>query len=155
MAYTAEGLFECGQLLGEDQFVEGARLTSNSLRARQYSDGHLASTYGPGWQATSRSSCLTGNCQMARLWLRFFEIDGDDANYVAAQNAIGYVARTQNVVTSDANIRGAISGSHPLYGKYERLKYPNWAAKFFLDSLLTFQQVLRIRSSSCRLCPAT
>ncbi|MGF1595582.1 MAG: hypothetical protein ACFCVK_01410 [Acidimicrobiales bacterium] len=33
-------------------------------------------------------------------------------------------------------IRGAIKGSHPIWGRYAPLGYPNWATKFFLDALL-------------------
>lgn len=141
LAYTAEGLFECGRLLDEARYVEAARLTAGALLARQHTDGRLASTYNSGWRETSRSSCLTGNCQLSRLWLRFYETSGDQAYLDAARKAIAFVARTQNLKTSNPNIRGGIPGSHPIYGKYERLKYPNWAAKFFVDALLTLDKV--------------
>jgi uncharacterized protein YyaL (SSP411 family) len=144
LAYTAEGLFECGSLLNEACYIEAARLTADALLARQRPDGGLASTYGPGWCETSWSSCLTGNCQMSRLWLRFYETSGDRAYYIAARKAITFVARTQSLKTSNPNIRGAIAGSHPIYGRYERFKYPNWAAKFFIDALLMLDKVENI-----------
>jgi len=137
LAYTAEGLFECGQILEEARYVAAAKRTADALMINQYPDGSLVSTYKSGWRETSRSSCLTGNCQMGRLWLRFYQTTGDRTYYTAAQKAITFVARTQNLHTSDANIRGAIAGSYPIYGRYERFKYPNWAAKFFIDALLT------------------
>jgi hypothetical protein len=140
LAYTAEGLFECGCLLDEARYIEAARLTANALLDRQHPDGSLASTY-KSWRETSHSSCLTGNCQMGRLWLRFHETSGGHAYYAAARKAIAFVARTQNLATSDPNMRGAIAGSHPIYGRYERFKYPNWAAKFFIDALLTLDRV--------------
>jgi hypothetical protein len=43
--------------------------------------------------------------------------------------------------TSNLNVRGAIAGSYPIYGRYERLKYPNWATKFFVDALLMLAEV--------------
>jgi hypothetical protein len=141
LAYTAEGLFECGSLLGEARYIESARLMADALLTRRHPDGSLSSTYGSGWRETSRSSCLTGNCQMARLWLRLYEILGNQDYYVAAEQAITFVARTQNLKTSNPNIRGAIAGSYPFYGRYERLKYPNWASKFFVDALLTLRKV--------------
>jgi hypothetical protein len=141
LAYTAEGLFECGQLLGDSRYVEAGRSTADALLARQRPDGSLASTYGPGWRATSRSSCLTGNCQMARLWLRLHETVGGRAYFEAAVEAIGFVARTQRLKTSHSSVRGAIAGSRPIYGRYERFKYPNWAAKFFVDALLQLDNV--------------
>ena len=36
-------------------------------------------------------------------------------------------------------VRGGIAGSAPFYGRYERFTYPNWAAKFYVDALLTLQ----------------
>ena len=51
-----------------------------------------------------------------------------------------FVARTQNIATNNSNIRGAIAGSHPIFGSYERFKYPNWAAKFFIDALLALDE---------------
>jgi uncharacterized protein YyaL (SSP411 family) len=140
IAYTAEGLFECGCLLNEARYVDAARRTADALLARQHSDGRLASTYGPGWRETCRSSCLTGNCQMASLWLRLYEIADDRTYYDAARKAIEFVAGTQNLETSNPNIRGAIAGSHPIYGRYERFQYPNWATKFFVDALMALQE---------------
>jgi hypothetical protein len=141
LAYAAEGLFECGCLLNEVRYIEAARLTADALLACQHPDGKLASTYGSAWRETSRSSCLTGNCQMSRLWLRFCETSGDRAYYIAAKKASAFVARTQSLKTSNPNIRGAIAGSFPIYGRYERFKYPNWAAKFFLDALLMLDEL--------------
>ncbi len=140
LAYTAEGLFECGQILGEDRYIESARLTADAFLKRQRPDGSLAATFGPGWRETSRSSCLTGDCQMGRLWLCLYNLKGDRAYYAAAEHAILYVARTQNLSTRNLDVRGAIAGSQPIFGRYEPCKYPNWAAKFYVDALLTLDQ---------------
>jgi hypothetical protein len=139
LAYTAEGLFECGRLLNGARFVKAAHLTADALLVRQHPNGALASTYGSGWSETSRSSCLTGNCQMALLWLRFYDLSGETFYLDAARKAIAFVAAAQNLRTSNLNVRGAIAGSYPIYGRYERFKYPNWAAKFFVDALLALQ----------------
>ena len=37
---------------------------------------------------------------------------------------------------ADERIKGAISGSYPIWGEYQRLAFPNWATKFFVDALL-------------------
>lgn len=136
IAYTAEGLLESGIILTENKFIEAARKTADALLVDQRKDGSLSGTYKSGWKMTSRSSCLTGTCQFAILWLRLYEITTDEIYLGAARKAISSVARTQNLDTKNHNIKGAIAGSYPIYGKYERFKYPNWAAKFFVDSLL-------------------
>lgn len=139
LVYTAEGLFESGCLLNDERYIASAIRTADALLARLHSNGWLASTYSSGWNATSRSSCLTGNCQASRLWLRLFTLRGKPAYAEGAKLAIKFVSRTQNLKASNLGVRGGIAGSEPIYGRYERFKYPNWAAKFYVDALLTFQ----------------
>jgi len=136
IAYTAEGLLESGILLDEPRYTDASRKVADVLLTLQRTDGSLASTYDDTWHPTSRSSCLTGNCQIALLWHRFYELLGDTRYLEAASRAIAFVAATQNLTSSHPGVRGAIAGSFPVYGRYERLKYPNWAAKFFIDALL-------------------
>jgi uncharacterized protein YyaL (SSP411 family) len=141
IAYTAEGLLESGLLLNEVRYITAAEKIVCALLERQRPDGSLSSTYNCAWQPTSRSTCLTGNCQVALLWLRFYGLSEDTSCLNAARKAIAFVAATQDLCTSNTNIRGAIAGSYPIYGRYERFKYPNWAAKFFTDALLALQGV--------------
>ncbi|HEX7975292.1 MAG TPA: hypothetical protein VF498_12850 [Anaerolineales bacterium] len=141
LAYTAEGLFECGCLLDEPRYLAAARRMADALLARQRLDGGLASTYRSDWSESSHSSCLTGNCQMARLWLRLDDAGHGTDYREAAGRAIAFVARTQDLGSPNPNVRGGIAGSQPLYGHYERFKYPNWAAKFFIDALLTLDPI--------------
>ena len=137
LVYTAEGLFESGCLLGEARYVDAAVRTADALLARQRADGWLASTYRAGWQPTSRSSCLTGNCQVSRLWLSLFTLRDRPEYAEGAGRAILFVSRTQKLTAADPGVKGGIAGSAPFYGRYERFTYPNWAAKFYADALLT------------------
>jgi len=141
IAYTAEGLLESGRILDEPRYITAAEKTIRVLLERQRPDGSLSSTYNAAWQPTSRSSCLTGNCQVALLWLRLHSLSGDPRYLDAARQAIAFVASTQDLQTSNANVKGAIAGSYPIYGRYGRFAYPNWAAKFFIDALLALQEV--------------
>jgi uncharacterized protein YyaL (SSP411 family) len=141
IAYTARGLLESGILLDEPRYVAAAERVVRVLLRRQRSDGSLASTYSATWRPTRCSSCLTGNCQVALLWLRFCRLSEDVSYLDAARKAIASVAATQNLRTSNLNVRGAIPGSYPIYGRYQRFKYPNWAAKFFIDALLALQEL--------------
>ena len=79
---------------------------------------------------------------MALIWLRLYNLSGDRAYLEGARRAVEFVAGTQNLRTSNRNVRGAIAGSWPIYGHYERLKYPNWAVKFFIDALLALESAL-------------
>jgi len=139
LVYTAEGLFESGCLLNQARYVDAAVRTADALLARQRPVGWLASTYGSGWRATSHSSCLTGDCQASRLWLRLFTLRDNPAYAEEAKKAILFVSRTQKLGAANPGVRGGIAGSAPIYGRYERFTYPNWAAKFYADALLTLQ----------------
>lgn len=146
IAYTAEGLYESGLLLDEPRYLAAARLTADALLVRQQADGHLPSTFAQGWQETSRSCCLTGNCQMSRLWLMLHQQTGNDAYRSAARLAVAFVAWTRAAAVGDPEIEGGIAGSFPIQGRYERFKYPNWAAKFFIDAVLALHQFETRRS---------
>jgi uncharacterized protein YyaL (SSP411 family) len=141
LAYTAEGLLECGLILSESRYINAARLTADAVRMQMRQDGSLPGCFGPGWKPASRSSCLTGICQMVRLWLSLFSLNGQHDYQRAAEAAIRFVTSTQVINTSDEKIRGGIAGSYPIYGSYERFKFPNWAAKFYIDAILTQLQI--------------
>ena len=148
LVYTAEGLFESGCLLNDKRFIVAAAKTADALLAQLQPNGWLASTYGSGWQATSRSSCLTGNCQASRLWMRLFQLQDKPDYAEGARRTIMFVSRTQQLKAQTPGIRGGIAGSTPIYGRYERFTYPNWATKFYIDALLTLytlQDSVRLR----------
>lgn len=140
IVYTAEGLLESGLRLDEARHITAAEKVAQALLKRQRPDGSLASTYGPNWIPRSRSSCLPGNCQAALLWLRLHRLKPNPSYLEAARRAVAFVGSTQDQSTGNENLRGGIAGSFPLYGRYERCKYPNWAAKFFADALLALEQ---------------
>jgi hypothetical protein len=73
---------------------------------------------------------------MALVWFRLFDLTGDDKYRRGALAAVEFVKQKQNLTSSNPGIRGGIPGSAPIWGPYERFKYPNWAVKFFIDALL-------------------
>jgi len=141
LAYTIEGLLECGRILQEARYLTAAKLTSDALLHRQRPDGSLASSFRRKWKESSRSSCLTGNCQFASIWFHLYQRTGQTIYHDAARKAVIFVAKRQDLKTINKNIFGGIPGSSPIYGRYERFKYPNWAAKFFADALLDLDGV--------------
>jgi uncharacterized protein YyaL (SSP411 family) len=136
IAYTIRGILESGMLLGDDALVDRARSAADALRVKFVNDGYLAGRYGPGWNANVRWSCLTGNVQIAIIWQRLYEIFGDQRYLQAAHLANNSVKRTQDLRSKLNGVRGGIAGSFPIFGGYEPYRNLNWAAKFFVDSLL-------------------
>lgn len=141
IAYTIEGLLESGLLLGDHRLVDAARHAADALRQRQAEDGYLRARYGRGWRSSLEWSCLTGNAQMAIIWLRLHQRTGDSAYQQAAVQAIQYLKHTQQRGAKLAGVAGGVAGSFPIYGGYEPYRYLNWAAKFFADSLLLQERV--------------
>jgi rhamnogalacturonyl hydrolase YesR len=139
IAYTVEGFLESGLLCGDERYVQAARRAANALLTRQHPDGRLSAYWSPGWLPLGRSSCLTGNAQMALCWLRLHWYTGDERYMEAGQRALAFVASTQCLDSQWPPVRGAIAGSWPVWGPYLRWCYPNWATKFFLDALLLYQ----------------
>ena len=61
----------------------------------------------------------------------------------AAFKALELGKRAQPMHARDADIRGGIPGSDPIWGDYLYNAFPNWAAKFFVDALLEKRRVLK------------
>ncbi len=139
IAYTMEGLLEAGMILSDDRYILAARKTADELRARVHPTGYLAGSFDRRWRPAVSWSCLTGSAQSACTWLRLAEITGSVGYRQTAESVIRYVAGTQSVDGAPPERYGAISGSWPVFGGYLRLKYPNWAAKFFIDAILKLQ----------------
>ena len=54
----------------------------------------------------------------------------------AARRGIAYLKATQRITGTGGPEDGGVAGSYPIWGRYSRFEYPNWAAKFFADSLM-------------------
>lgn len=135
IAYTLRGLLEAGVLLGEDRYIDAVRRSVDGILAVMDASGMFQGTYDRNWKGDRRFSCLTGNAQISLICSKLFMILRE-GRYSEATGIINSFLKTkQNITTSDADIFGAIPGSSPLWGEYERLAFPNWATKFFLDAL--------------------
>jgi len=134
IAYTVRGLLEGGLWLDDERFVSAARDTADRLLDRQQRSGPLQGTYDRSWSGRDYY-CLTGNAQMALVWLRLYERLGDQQYLDGAITEIEFL-KTHQSLEGPAKIHGAIKGSHPVWQPYMRFRYPNWAAKFFADALL-------------------
>jgi predicted ATP-grasp superfamily ATP-dependent carboligase len=143
IAYTAAGLLEAGVLLHHSRSVAAAERLARAVQQQLDSSGRLAGEFYADWRPASRWSCLTGNVQMAIVWMRLGEVTGTDAYAMAAERAIAFTKERQDLTSRNPGIRGGIAGSYPFHGRYGRFQYLNWAAKFFADALLLESGVRR------------
>jgi hypothetical protein len=135
LAYTARGLFESGTLLGERKYVDAAIRCSDAMLLHLREDGYLPSSITTSGQSAGKSCCLTGNCQFAIVWARLYTSSRDASYRIGVVRALNFVISTQNITTSDLDVRGGIKGSHPVWGRYAFMSFPNWATKFFVDAM--------------------
>lgn len=136
IAYVTQGLLEAGCRINRKDYIAAAERTSQSLLAHATPEGFIAATFDSQWRPTASYSCLTGNAQMAVIWLRFFELKQRQEYLDAAHRTLRFLKSLQDCETQDLCIRGAIKGSYPISGRYLFGTFPNWAAKFFVDALL-------------------
>jgi hypothetical protein len=124
IGYTIRGLLESGLLLGDERYLCAARKAAWAIGKIQRSDGWLAGTYGPNWRTQASYCCLTGVAQMAINWAVLAVSCGEVEFAHYARLALAYLKRHQRVTARDAVIRGAIAGSYPMWGSYERFCFP-------------------------------
>lgn len=136
IAYATRGLLESGELLGDNRYVSAAQRCADAAIELLRADGFLPGQIGIDGIPAASYCCLTGNCQFSIVWAKFFDRTGDERYRQAAIRALDYVMGCQDIETPDLNIRGAIKGSQPIWGRYAPLSFPNWPAKFFVDAML-------------------
>ena len=143
LAYTIRGFIESGQILKDDSLWNtGYNFAEKILRKFEIKK-ELFGAYYPDYSGISWYQCLTGNAQIAIIWLKIFSKTGDARFLNAASKAIDSVVRNQVKSSFNSNLIGAVAGSYPIYGRYMFMRYPNWAVKFLADSLMLEHQVLQ------------
>ncbi|MFZ5759504.1 MAG: pectate lyase [Thermodesulfobacteriota bacterium] len=142
IAYTIRGLLETGIILNRTDFIEAARKSANQAIKLITSQGFLWGKYDRNWERKANFSCLTGNAQFSIIFLRLFQLNKEAMYLEGAKNLNSYL-RSRQIVGEDVskNIAGAIAGSWPIWGEYERFSLPNWATKFFIDALMLEKSV--------------
>jgi hypothetical protein len=104
----------------------------------------LPATLDDNWNSNENYSCLTGNAQIAVIWLKLYKINGDARFLNAALKIIDQLKMIQNLHTKNSGIRGGIPGSYPIWGKYMEYSYPNWGTKFFADAIMLQEEMMHI-----------
>jgi hypothetical protein len=151
IAYTLSGLLESASYLGEEgrqkilhivqKASENIMMTYESQqKATQAMPRYLHATLNEEWKSKDNYSCLTGNAQLAIVFLKLNAMNNNTQFLRTALNLIDQLKARQSLDCRNPGIRGGIPGSYPIWGKYAILSYPNWAAKFFVDALILKQE---------------
>lgn len=135
IAYTLDGLWRTAVLLRDKATAARAIATTQALLEVRKMQGRTAGAYADDWTPRLDYYCVTGNAQLSLLVAEMGQSIGRPDWHEAAVEILGEVAHAQ-CRTRWSPAYGGIPGSLPIYGPYLRFRYPNWAAKFWVDALL-------------------
>ena len=99
-------------------------------------DGILNGRFNSNWEG-SEYMLLTGCAQISIIWMKLYKI-GKGKEYLEAAKKMNtiLVAIQKRGKKESLDTKGALSGSFPIWGRYEPFAFPNWATKYFVDSLM-------------------
>lgn len=79
----------------------------------------------------------TAYAQMAIIWFELCKLTNDRRFWDAAVMVNSLLVRSVSRPFNESeNTKGSLSGSLPIWGRYEPFTFPNWATKYFTDSLM-------------------
>ncbi|HYR98938.1 MAG TPA: hypothetical protein VEO58_07970 [Gemmatimonadales bacterium] len=136
IAYTIRGLLEGGRVLEDERLMAAAECAAERVALAVGPAGWLPGRFAAGWRPAASWSCLTGQVQMANIWLRLFAITRERKWLEPVEPVLRFVKSTQNRTSRDPGVRGGIKGSFPLSAEYGSYQILNWATKFFIDALM-------------------
>lgn len=136
IAYSISGILEAGIYLKNKRYINAAKRAADALLRKQRKDGSLPGSFDKDWKSHVSWNCLTGNSQTSIIWLRLYYLTKEKIYLDAAKKINNYMKSTQDIKSLNSGINGGIKGAFPIYGWYAPFCYPNWAAKFFIDSLM-------------------
>ena len=143
IAYTLDGLIDCGLMLNEEKYIAAVKSGAEKLRQMFVFHGFLHGRFDRNWKGSEYMIC-TGCAQISNIWLKLYRVTGEKSWLEAAIKMINLLIFIQSRnVPADNNTFGAIPGSFPLWGRYEPFAFPNWATKFFCDALLLEEEVIK------------
>lgn len=153
IVYTLRGMLECAAFLEGDLKMQTESTVFNAAekimlkyeKRKKHPNGlpdYLPSRFNNRWQSDSKFSCLTGNAQLAILWLKIYQLNNDARFVNSALKLIDHLKQLQDIRNPNPGIMGGIAGSYPVWGEYMEFSYPNWAAKFFADAVILQEEIM-------------
>lgn len=142
IAYTIDGLVACGAALSSSALIAAARRAADPLLEIFLREGRLHGRYDERWQG-SEAAITTGCAQLAIAWRRLHVRTGEQRYAEGALRMVSWLLGVQRVCLSGPEaVRGALPGSFPVWGRYEKFAFPNWATKYLMDALLAVEPLV-------------
>jgi hypothetical protein len=142
IAYTVQGFLECARLTANNALAVAVGDAVERLRrSAERSNGRLPGRFSEDGTPDKRFECVTGSAQTATCLMLLHQLEPDLRLINGAAKLVDRVCQLQSRIPVKS-LRGAIPGSNPLWGRYMRMRYPNWAVKFHADSLMMLSDLL-------------
>lgn len=142
ICYTIDGLIESGILLNETKYINAGKKAADALNDFYQNHSMLKGRFDKNWQGFEYP-ILTGYAQLAVIWMKLHQLYPESHYFKDAQSLNNQLSWLQLDDARFSNINGAIAGSFPIWGKYEPFTFPNWATKYFVDSLMMELQIMK------------
>jgi hypothetical protein len=142
IAYVLQGVLECAILRRRNDAILAVEKSAWVLLRKFEINKYLCGAYEPDFKNGLHFTCLTGNAQMSCVWLRLFEVT-DDLRYLNAALKMNEMLKQLIPARGPRGIAGGVSGSYPVWGRYQPLRYISWGCKFFADAVLLEQRLTR------------
>jgi len=147
IAYVLQGVLECAILRHRSDAIETVAKSAWVLLRKFETNKYLSGAYESDFKGGQHFTCLTGNAQMSCVWLRLFEVT-DDLRYLNAGLKMNEMLKQMIPVRGQRGVVGGVSGSYPIWGRYQPLRYISWGCKFFADALLLEQRFTKTFEAS-------
>jgi uncharacterized protein YyaL (SSP411 family) len=148
IAYILQGVLECATLRGRSDAIQTIARSAWVLLRKFETTKYLPGAFDPDFKNGRNFTCITGNAQMSCVWLRLFEVTGE-LRYLNAALKMNEMLKRLIPQNGPRGIVGGVSGSYPVWGAYQPLRYISWGCKFFADALLLEQRLTRSYEAAC------
>jgi hypothetical protein len=142
IAYILQGVLECASLRHRQDAIEAVANSSWILLRRFETHKLLPGAFESDFKYGHRFTCLTGNAQMACVWLRLYEITGD-LRYLNGALKINELLKSLIPASGASGMAGGVAGSYPIWGCYQPFRFISWGCKFLADALLLEERLMR------------
>ncbi len=143
ICYTIRGFLEAGLILEDETFITVATKSASKLLDYFIINRNIPATFNFKWESQVNYLCLTGLAQLAIIWLKIYLMN-KEKKYLENSLKLNTLLKSIQTISKNKNFDGALKGSHPIWGNYMKFIFPNWATKFFCDSIMLENKILKI-----------
>lgn len=135
IAYTLDGLLDIAMHTGNEEIFNSSLKTALAVEQKLKAEKMLKGRYDRKWIGY-RSICNTGVAQVAIVFAKLYLKTGESHWKTSYNSLINYLLQQQLTMVQDPRLRGALTGSSPIWGRYEPFRLPNWGVKYLIDALM-------------------